>query len=107
MDLRFSAEDEAFRDEVRMFLEAALASDFAEARGRGGPDDCLFEERLAWERHLGVHGWTCVAWPKEHGGLGLSPHQQVVYFEEYARAQAPGRIGHIGERALGLPKEPS
>jgi acyl-CoA dehydrogenase len=103
MDLRFSAEDEAFRDEVRTFLEESLAGDFAVTRGRGGPgdDDCLFEERLAWERHLGAHGWTCVAWPKEHGGRGLSLHQQVVYFEEYARARAPGRIGHIGETLLG------
>jgi len=103
MDLRFSAEDEAFRDEVRTFLEESLAADFAVVRGRGGPgdDDCLFEERLAWERHLGAHGWTCVAWPKEHGGRGLSLHQQVVYFEEYARARAPGRIGHIGETLLG------
>jgi alkylation response protein AidB-like acyl-CoA dehydrogenase len=103
MDLRFSAEDEAFRDEVRTFLEASLASDFAVVRGRGGPgdDDCLFEERLAWERHLGANGWTCVGWPKEHGGRGLSLHQQVVYFEEYARARAPGRIGHIGETLLG------
>jgi acyl-CoA dehydrogenase len=103
MDLRFSAEDEAFRDEVRTFLEESLASDFAVVRGRGGPgdDDCLFDERLAWERHLGAHGWTCVAWPEEHGGRGLSLHQQVVYFEEYARARAPGRIGHIGETLLG------
>ena len=103
MDLRFSAEDEAFRDEVRTFLEDGLRGDFAVVRGRGGPgdDDCLFEERLAWERHLGAHGWTCVAWPKEHGGRGLSLHQQVVYFEEYARARAPGRIGHIGETLLG------
>ena len=88
MDLRFSAEDEAFRDEVRTFLEDSLREDFAVVRGRGGPgdDDCLFEERLAWERHLGAHGWTCVAWPKEHGGRGLTLHQQVVYFEEYAPA---------------------
>ncbi|MGQ0432201.1 MAG: acyl-CoA dehydrogenase family protein [Microthrixaceae bacterium] len=103
MDLRFSAEDERFRDEVRTFLEDSLRTDFAVTRGRGGPgdDDCLFEERLAWERHLGAHGWTCVAWPKEHGGRGLTLHQQVVFFEEYARARAPGRIGHIGETLLG------
>ena len=103
MDLRFSEEDEAFRDEVRTFLEESLGGDFAVTRGRGGPgdDDCLFEERLAWERHLGAHGWTCVAWPKEHGGRGLTLHQQVVFFEEYARARAPGRIGHIGETLLG------
>ncbi len=103
MDLRFSAEDEAFRGEVREFLEESLAGAFAVARGRGGPGDehALVEERTAWERHLGAHGWTCVGWPKEHGGRGLSLHQQVIYFEEYARARAPGRVGHIGETLLG------
>ena len=48
MDLRDSAEDEAFRDEVRSFLEDGLAGDFAAVRGRGGPGDehALFDERL-------------------------------------------------------------
>ena len=103
MDLRFSDEDERFRRELREFLETALAGEFAVVRGRGGPGDehVLFDERLAWERHLGAHGWTCVAWPKDHGGRGLSLHQQVIYFEEYARAKAPGRIGHVGETLLG------
>ncbi len=103
MDLRFSDEDEGFRREVRDFLETSLAGAFAAVRGRGGPGDehALFDERLAWEQHLGAHGWTCVGWPKEHGGRGLSLHQQVIYFEEYARARAPGRVGHVGETLLG------
>jgi alkylation response protein AidB-like acyl-CoA dehydrogenase len=103
VDLRDSPEDEVFRDEVRTFLEDALGGDFAVVRGRGGPGDehALFDERLAWERHLGAHGWTCVGWPKEHGGRGLSLRQHVIYYEEYARARAPGRLGHIGEGLLG------
>jgi alkylation response protein AidB-like acyl-CoA dehydrogenase len=103
VDLRESAEDRAFRDEVRTFLEESLGGDFAVVRGRGGPGDelALFEERLAWERHLGAHGWTCVGWPKEYGGRGLSLRQQVIFHEEYARARAPGRLGHIGETLLG------
>jgi alkylation response protein AidB-like acyl-CoA dehydrogenase len=103
VDLRESADDRSFRDEVRTFLEESLAGDFAVVRGRGGPGDerALFDERLAWERHLGAHGWTCVGWPKEHGGRGLSLRPQVVYLEEYARAQGPGRVGHIGEGLLG------
>ncbi len=70
------------------------------AAGPGDEHGC-FDERLAWERHLGANGWTCVGWPKEHGGRGLSLHQQVIYYEEYARARAPGRVGHIGETLLG------
>jgi alkylation response protein AidB-like acyl-CoA dehydrogenase len=103
VDLRESADDRSFRDEVRTFLEQSLGGDFAAVRGRGGPGDehALFDERLRWERHLGAHGWTCVGWPKEHGGRGLSLRQQVLYHEEYARARGPGRVGHFGEGLLG------
>jgi alkylation response protein AidB-like acyl-CoA dehydrogenase len=103
VDLRFSAEDEAFRAEAREWLADALAGEFAVVRGRGGPGDehVLFEERLAWERHLGAHGWTCVGWPKEYGGRGLSLRQQVIFYEEYARAGGPGRVGLIGEGLIG------
>ena len=102
MDLRFSDEDEAFRAEARAWLTEQLSDHFAVVRGRGGPGDehALFDERLAWEHHLGAFGWTCVGWPKEHGGRGLSLHQQVIWYEEYARAGGPGRLGHIGENAV-------
>jgi alkylation response protein AidB-like acyl-CoA dehydrogenase len=103
VDLRFSAEDEAFRTEARGWLADNLTGEFAVVRGRGGPGDehMLFEERLAWERHLGAHGWTCVGWPKEYGGRGLSLRQQVIFYEEYARAGGPGRVGLIGEGLIG------
>ena len=53
MDLRFSDEDEAFRREVRGWLEANLTGEFADARGLGGPgrEEEGFEVRQAWERH--------------------------------------------------------
>lgn len=103
MDLRFSDEDEAFRAEARSWLTEQLDGDFAHVKGRGGPGDehALFDERLAWEQHLGASGWNCVGWPKAHGGRGLSLHQQVIWFEEYARAGGPGRLGHIGEGLAG------
>ncbi len=103
MDLRFSEEDEAFRREIAAWLADALTGEFACVKGRGGPGDehALFEERLAWEKKLGSAGWTCVGWPEEHGGRGLSLSRQVIYHEEYARAGAPGRVGHIGETLLG------
>ncbi len=103
MDLRFSKEDEAFRAEISGWLEQQLSGDFSEVRGRGGPGDehSMFEERRAWERCLGQAGWTCVGWPREHGGRELSFSQQIIFYEEYARAGAPGRLGHIGETLLG------
>ena len=103
MDLRFSAEEETFRAEVREYLEGLLSADFAEVRGVGGPgyEHEAFEERLAWEHRLGDDGWTCLAWPKEHGGRDATLMQQVIWHEEYARAGAPGRVGHIGETLAG------
>ena len=103
MKLSFSAEDEAFRAEIAAWLADNLSGEFEQLRFRGGPGDehTLPEERKAWERKLAEGGWTCVGWPKQYGGRGLSIEQQVIFFEEYARAGAPGRMGHIGEGLTG------
>jgi alkylation response protein AidB-like acyl-CoA dehydrogenase len=103
VDLRFRPEDEAFREEARRWLAASLTGEFASLVGRGGPGDEheVFEGRLAWERKMGHDGWTCLSWPREHGGRGASLVQQVVFLEEYVRARAPGRVGHIGEGLIG------
>ncbi len=103
MDLRFSAEQDAFRAEAREWLLAALEGEFAGVRGRGGPGDehALFAERLAWERALGAAGWTCLSWPVEYGGRDASLLEQVIFYEEYARAGGPGRVGLVGEGLIG------
>ena len=103
VDLSYSAEDEAFRAEIRGWLEQHLTGRWAELRGLGGAgrDHEAFEERLEWNRLLAEHGWTCVGWPEEHGGRGLSLWQQVIFHEEYARADAPARVNHLGEELLG------
>ncbi|WP_229802822.1 acyl-CoA dehydrogenase family protein [Planobispora rosea] len=92
-----------FREEVRSWLEGHLSGEFSHARGLGGPgrEHEGHEVRLAWERLLGAAGWTCLGWPEEHGGREASLAEQVVFHEEYARAQAPARVGHIGEGLIG------
>jgi alkylation response protein AidB-like acyl-CoA dehydrogenase len=99
MDLRFSAEHDAFRAEAREWLVSQLEGEFAGVRGRGGPGDehSLFEERHAWERALGAARWTCLSWPREYGGRDASLLEQVIFYEEYARAGGPGRVGLVGE----------
>ncbi|MEG3627653.1 acyl-CoA dehydrogenase family protein [Streptomyces poriticola] len=94
---------EEFRTEVRGWLRAHLTGEFASLRGRGGPgrEHEAFPERLAWERHMAAEGWTCVGWPEEYGGRGATLEQQVAFHEEYALADAPARVGHIGEQLLG------
>ena len=101
--MRFTAQDEEFRQDVREWLEANLTGDFAGLRGAGGPgrEHEAPEGRLAWNRHLAAAGWTCLGWPAEHGGRGASLEQQVIFHEEYARAAAPARISIVGEELLG------
>lgn len=103
MDLTYSVEDESFRADVRDWLESNLIGRFAELRGSGGSgrEHEDFEGRLDWNRHMAAHGWTCVGWPVEYGGRGLSLLQQVIFHEEYARADAPARVNHLGEELLG------
>lgn len=103
MQLRFSPEDEQFRAEVAEWLNANLEGEFAELKFRGGPgDEHMFpEERKRWEARLADGGWTCIGWPQEHGGRSCTIEQQVIFNEEYARAGAPGRVGHIGEGLAG------
>ncbi len=101
MDFRFSAEDEAFRAEVRGWLDEHLVGEFAELKGAGGPgrEHEGFDVRLAWEKLLGAHGWIGLGWPAPHG-RGLPLMQQVIFHEEYAKADAPHRVNHIGENLL-------
>ena len=95
--------DHEFRTEVRTWLAENLAGEFATLKGKGGPgsEHEAFDERRAWDRHLAAHGWTCIGWPEKHGGRGLSLAQQVIFHEEYARAEAPARVNHLGEELLG------
>ncbi|WP_435582610.1 acyl-CoA dehydrogenase family protein [Amycolatopsis thermoflava] len=92
-----------FRREVAEWLVDNLTGEFAALRGLGGPgrEHEAFDLRLAWERHLAAAGWTCVGWPVEFGGRGLSLEEQVAFHEEYAASGAPARVNHIGEQLLG------
>jgi alkylation response protein AidB-like acyl-CoA dehydrogenase len=95
--------DAEFRAEVREWLETALSGEFAGLRGSGGPgrEHEVFDERLAWHRHLAAAGWTCLGWPKQYGGREATIGQQVIFHEEYARADAPRSVNHLGEELLG------
>src|SRR3990172_5667761 len=82
MDFAFAPEEEAFRQEVRAFLQSEL---------HGRPDGGV----QAWEfyrsflKQLAARGWLTIAWPKEWGGLGASHMMQLVYNEEIAYLDAP------------------
>ncbi|MGJ8668880.1 MAG: acyl-CoA dehydrogenase family protein [Oceanococcus sp.] len=103
MNLNPSAQDEQFRAEVAAWMQQTLSGRFEVLKHRGGPgdEDAYPELRREWEQVLAQGNWTCVGWPQEFGGRGLSIEQQVIFNEEYAKAGGPGHMGHIGEGLLG------
>jgi alkylation response protein AidB-like acyl-CoA dehydrogenase len=95
--------DDEYRASVRDWLAAHLTGEFAGLRGAGGPgrEHEAFEQRLAWDRRLHEAGWTPLSWPRESGGSGATLSQRLIFHEEYARADAPARVSHLGEQLLG------
>src|SRR5919202_5438482 len=91
MDLRYTAEDIAFRDQVRAW--------FAENTPRK-PLETL-EERRAWHRRLFEAGFVGMGWPKEYGGQSARPMEQAILAEEMVRANAPGWINTLGIGFIG------
>ncbi len=84
MNLEFSPEEIAFRDEVRAFIEANYP---AHLKGRVLREDLSKDDFLAWHKILGKKGWSAPAWPKEYGGTGWTATQRYIWLEENARAE--------------------
>ena len=85
MDYNFTAEHEAFRQEVRAFLARTLTTEFWERhRAKGGGSSSPEFSQAA-----GHEGMLAIAWPPEYGGLGKGFFDQMVYTEEMVRAGAP------------------
>src|SRR5262245_13343933 len=94
MDLRDSAEEAAFRAEIRAWIAANLP---AELKGsRGGAARFEGPESRDWSRKLYEAGYAGLTWPKEYGGAGAPWNLQAIALEELARAEAPQHIGVIG-----------
>jgi alkylation response protein AidB-like acyl-CoA dehydrogenase len=94
VDLRDKPEEAAFRAELRAWLDANLPKD--RRGGRGGAqrfDDAFGRE---WSRKLYEGGYAGLTWPTEYGGAGAPYSFQAIFYEEMARAQAPGHVGVIG-----------
>ncbi len=87
MDINYTAEERAFRDEVRTFLNEKLPKDIAskvKEHKRLGKEDTI-----RWQKILNEQGWLALHWPKEYGGTGWSPIQKHIFEEECAEAGAP------------------
>src|SRR5246127_1147049 len=87
MDLRFTADELAFRDEIRAFIRDHLPDDIRERMRLGyAPRK---EDTVRWQRILNERGWAAYNWPKECGGPGWTPVQRMIFLEENQLAPAP------------------
>lgn len=96
MDLRYSPEAEAFRAELRAWLEANLPNELPGQVEQLERDSSALEQLRAWNRTLADAGYAALSWPEEYGGRGASLLDQIVFNEEMDRAQAPGPVNIIG-----------
>jgi alkylation response protein AidB-like acyl-CoA dehydrogenase len=108
MDLRWSAEEEAFRARVRDWLDEHWTNDYAK-RGQdagageelGSDDRAAFEFRREWQRMLADGGYLALHWPSEYGGGGATLVEQTIFNEEYARVGAPIPVNGLGINLVG------
>jgi alkylation response protein AidB-like acyl-CoA dehydrogenase len=96
VDLRLTDQQLAFRDRLRAWLADTLPT----LPAKPGRDDWPARRRYdtAWQRLLFDAGYAGVDWPAEHGGVGVSPTEQLIFLEETARARAP----YVGANFVGL-----
>ncbi|MAN67611.1 acyl-CoA dehydrogenase family protein [uncultured Hyphomonas sp.] len=85
MNLDFSPEEIAFRNEVREFIRENYPK---ELEGIGTREDLTREQFLAWHKVLGKKGWSTPAWPEKYGGTGWTSTQRYIWSEENARVDA-------------------
>ncbi|MGA7866574.1 MAG: acyl-CoA dehydrogenase family protein, partial [Stellaceae bacterium] len=80
MDLRFTPEELAFRDEVRAFFRAKLPDGIRTKLVEG--KHLAKDDIVTWQRILNAKGWAVANWPVAWGGTGWTPVQQYIFQEE-------------------------
>jgi alkylation response protein AidB-like acyl-CoA dehydrogenase len=98
MDLTFTPQEQAFRDEVRRFLAAKLPQRLADKVRTG--KRLTKADHEEWHAILNERGWLANHWPKEYGGPGWNAVQKFIFENECALAHAP-RIVPFGVNMLG------
>lgn len=83
---------DAFRDEVRAFLDENLTEDLREAGRLATSVFPNMSRAIAWQKIRNAKGWAAPSWPAEHGGPGWDERQRQIFDEEALMADAPSMI---------------
>ena len=89
MDMEWTPEEHAFRDEVQRFLDAHLTEKIRSAGKLMTSVYADHDASIEWQRILAAKGWAAPAWPVEHGGCDWSIAQHYIFARELAKAGAP------------------
>lgn len=87
MDLTFTDDDAAFRDEVRAFFRTAVPDTIRQKQRSG--EELTKQDYVDWQKILYEQGWIAPAWPVEHGGCGWEPTKQYIFNLELGLSGAP------------------
>ncbi len=98
MDLGLTDSELKFRDELRGWLKAKLPAKMVKTADNTAD---YYDYLKGWQKTLYDGGWAGVSWPKEYGGRGASFIEQAIFQEEMALADAPERMGTIGQGLVG------
>jgi len=102
LELDLSPEDEAFRDEVRAFLDVNLPEGWGTRRYQGPRDEAgRMQFQREWQRRLHEAGLAAIAWPKEYGGRDAGFVMQMLFDTELARRRAPDPINRSAVAYIG------
>ena len=108
MDLRFTPEELAFRDEVRAFFRVNLPESIRTKLVEG--KRLAKDDIVTWQRILNKKGWAVANWPVEWGGTGWTPVQQYIFQEELQQTPAPQPLGFgvtmVGPVIIAFGKDP-
>jgi alkylation response protein AidB-like acyl-CoA dehydrogenase len=94
---------DAFRKELRTWLEAHVPADLRRENASRLPEAERVRRLRAWQAELAAARWVGITWPREYGGRDAGIPEQVAYVEEMARAHAPEIIGNLGIGIAGPP----
>ena len=102
MDFSFTKKEEAFRQELRSWLESNLPDGWLEGKRDIPEDEKEYSEFLRnWQRKLYEGGWAAIAWPEKYGGRAATLMEEIIYQQEMVRVKAPPLVNYVGIHMVG------
>lgn len=102
MDFSFTPQEEAFRQELRSWLEANLPEGWLDGTFAINKETKEYELFLRdWQRKLYEGGWAAIAWPEKYGGRNATLMEEIVYHQEMVRVDAPPLVNYVGIHMVG------